>query len=81
MPSRRRQTCWRIRPPPTSTRSRPTRSQVADALKKSVGNNSLILATMRQQVMFQVIVPMMTGGNSNGSMLAFVLMFAMGGLV
>jgi len=36
---------------------------------------------MRQQVMFQVIVPMMTGGNSNGSMLAFVLMFAMGGLV
>ncbi len=56
-------------------------SKVADALKKSVGNNSLILATMRQQVMFQVIVPMMTGGNSNGSMLAFVLMFAMGGLV
>jgi hypothetical protein len=56
-------------------------AQVANALKKSVGNNSLILATMRQQVMFQVIVPMMTGGNSNGSMLAFVMMFAMGGLV
>ncbi len=56
-------------------------AQVANALKKSVGNNSMILATMRQQVMLQLVVPMMSGGNSNGSMLAFVMMFAMGGLV
>lgn len=55
-------------------------NEVKAAIQDAVGNDATVFESVRKQVMFSVILPMMSeGGGGNGSVVALVLLLALGG--
>lgn len=55
-------------------------NEVKAAIQDAVGNDATVFESVRKQVMFSVILPMMSGNNGgNGSVVALVLLMALGG--
>lgn len=55
-------------------------NEVKAAIQDAVGNDATVFESVRKQVMFSVILPMMSGGGGgNGSVVALVLLMALGG--
>lgn len=56
---------------------------VAAVVKDACGNDAAVFDSLRKQVLFSIIVPLMSGGGGGGSgmMIALVLMIALGGFI